>query len=111
MSTIQEGELLYDYTLRITGLTEYGVGLESLMAGKAPPPPEGARYDVWFEGAAVGSKLKGKVKGVDDVRVRADDGQKISLHAAGVALPRKDSPIADLRENVTLATSSKGYAA
>jgi hypothetical protein len=37
----------------------------------------------------------------------ADDGQTIALHADGVALPRKGSSIADLRENVTLSTSSK----
>jgi hypothetical protein len=123
MSTIQAGELLYEYTLKITGTTEYGVSLESLIAGNVPPPPEGARFDVWFEGAAVGSKLKGKVRGVDYLRVRADgrfelhihaeftadDGQKISLHADGVALPRQDSSIADLRENVTLSTSAKDY--
>ena len=43
------------------------------------------------------------------VEITADDGQKIALHADGVALPRKDSSIADLRENVTLSTSSKDY--
>lgn len=41
--------------------------------------------------------------------ITADDGQKIALHADGVALPRKGSSIADLRENVTLSTSSKDY--
>jgi hypothetical protein len=123
MSTIEVGELLYEYTLKITGVTEYGVSLESLMAGEVAPPPEGARFDVVFDGASPGPKLKGKVTGVDYVRIRADgrfqlhihaeitadDGQKIALEADGVALPRKDSSIADLRENVTLSTSSKEY--
>jgi hypothetical protein len=123
MSTIEVGELLYEYTLKITGVTEYGVSLESLMAGEVAPPPEGARFDVVFDGASRGPKLKGKVTGVDYVRIRADgrfqlhihaeitadDGQKIALEADGVALPRKDSSIADLRENVTLFTSSKDY--
>ena len=123
MSTIEVGELLYEYTVKFTGMTEYGVSLESLMSGEAPPPPEGARFDVAFEGSSNGPKLKGKVTGVDYVRIRADgrfqlhihaeitteDGQKIALHADGVGLPRKGSSIADLRENVTLFTSSKNY--
>ncbi|MGQ0620748.1 MAG: DUF3237 family protein [Panacagrimonas sp.] len=123
MSTIEVGELLYEYTVKFTGMTEYGVSLEPLMAGKVAPPPEGARFDVAFEGASRGPKLKGQVTGVDYLRIRADrrielhihaaittvDGQKIALHADGVALPREGSNIADLRENVTLSTSSKDY--
>jgi hypothetical protein len=124
MTMIDVGELLYEYTLTITGLKEYGFSFASLMAGEAPPPPEGARFDVVFDGVASGSKLKGKVTGVDYLRVRADgrfqlhihaeiitdDDQRISLEADGVALPRPDSSIADLRENVTLFTSSRDYA-
>ena len=123
MSTIEVGEPLYEYTVKFTGVTEYGVNLESLMAGKVAPPPEGARFDVAFEGASSGPKLKGKVTGVDYLQIRADgrfqlhihaeitadDGQKIALYADGVALPRNGSSIADLRENVTLSTSSKDY--
>ncbi len=123
MSTIEVGELLYEYTLKITGMTEYGVSLGSLMAGEVVPPPEGARFDVAFEGAASGPKLKGKVSGVDYLRLRADgrfelhihaeitadNGLKIALQADGVALPRTGSSIADLRENVTLFTSSREY--
>ena len=123
MGTIDVGELLYEYTVKLTGMIEYGVSFEALMAGTTAPPPEGARFDVPFEGAATGPKLKGKVAGVDYLRVRADgrfdlhihaeittsDGQKISFHADGVALPQPGSPIAGLRENVTLFTSSKAY--
>ena len=61
--------------------------------------------------------------GVDYLQVRADgrfqlhihgeitteDGEKIALFANGVASPREGSPIADLRENVTLSTSSEAY--
>ncbi|HEY5408034.1 MAG TPA: DUF3237 family protein [Ginsengibacter sp.] len=119
MSTINLGEPLYEYTLSITGLTEYGVSLQELASGKIPPPPEGARFDVAFAGEASGSKLSGKVTGIDYLHIRADgrfqldvhaeittqDGQKISLKADGVAMPRKDSSISDLRENVTLFSS------
>ena len=123
MSTIEVGELLYEYTVKITSVTEYGVSFASLMAGEVAPPSEGARFDAAFEGASHGPKLKGKVTGVDYLWMRADgrfqlhihaeitaaDGQKIALHADGVALPRKGSSIADLRENVALSTSSKDY--
>ena len=124
MSTIEVGELLYDYTVKLTGTTEYGISFAALMSGTAVPPPEGARFDLPFEGASSGPKLKGTVTGVDYLRVRADgrfelhihaemtthDGQKISVHADGVAVPQPGSPLVNLRENVTLFTSSKDYA-
>lgn len=123
MEKIEVAELLYEYTVKLTGMTEYGVSFAALMAGTAAPPPEGARFDVPFEGTSVGPRLKGKVTGVDYLRVRADgrfelhihaevtteDGQKISLHADGVALAQPGNPVAGLRENVTLFTSSKTY--
>ncbi len=124
MNAIQMGEPLYEYTLKITGMVEYGVNFGELAAGKIPPPPEGARFDVLFAGEASGSKLSGKVSGVDYLYIRADgrfqldvhaeitteDGQKISLKADGVAMQREGSSISDLRENVTLFSSSKDYA-
>lgn len=123
MSMIEVGDLLYEYTVKLTGMTEYGTSFEALMAGTAAPPPEGARFDVWFEGSSTGPKLRGKVTGVDYLRIRADgrfdlhihaeiatdDGHRISLHADGVALVQPGSPIAGLRENVTLFTSAKDY--
>lgn len=124
MSTIEVGELLYEFTGKFTGMTEYGVSLESLLAGETAPPPEGARFDVAFEGESTGPKLKGHVTGIDYLQIRADgrfqlhihgeittdDGMKIALSADGVALPREGSSVADMRENVTLSTSSKDYA-
>ena len=123
MSQIEVGELLYEYTPNITGLTEYGTSLAELMSGKVVMPSEGARFDVCFEGPVTGEKLKGTVKGIDYLRFRPDgrmeldihaeitteDGQKISLKADGVCLPRKDSSISDLRENITLFSSYKNY--
>ena len=122
MSKIELGELMYEYTLNITGMTEYGVSFEALMSGQVPPP-EGARFDVAFEGKVTGQKLNGHAKGIDHIYVRADgrmelniraeittsDGQKIALHATGVALGRENSPIADLSENVSLFSSSEDY--
>ena len=42
--------------------------------------------------------------------ITTDDGQRISLHADGVALLQPGSPVAGLRENMTLFTSSEAYA-
>jgi hypothetical protein len=123
MGAMEVGDLLYEYTVKLTGMTEFGVSFEALMTG-TPPPPEGARFDLSFEGASSGPKLKGTVTGIDYLRVRADgrfdlhihahittdDGQTISLHADGVALPQPGNPVAALRENVTLFTSSNAYA-
>lgn len=123
MSKIEMGELLYELTLNITGMTEYGVSFEALMAGEVPPPPEGARFDFAIEGVANGPKLKGKVMGVDYLWMRADgrtelnvylkittdDGQNIAGHVRGVVTPRPESSISELRENITLFTSSEDY--
>lgn len=124
MSTIEVGDLLYEYTVNLTGTTEFGVSLEALLSGATAPPPEGARFDVSFKGESTGPKLRGQVHGVDYLQIRADgrfqlhihgvitteDGERIALFADGVATPRKDSPIAELRENATLTTSSQTYA-
>jgi hypothetical protein len=124
MSSIDVGDLLYEYTVQLTGMIDYGVTLDALMSGRVTPPPEGARFDVPFEGDATGPRLKGRVTGVDHLRVRADrrfelhlharfdtdDGARVALFADGVAIPREGSSVADLRENVTLSTSFKEYA-
>lgn len=123
MNTIELGEPLYEYSLKITGLVEYGVNFQELAAQKIPIPPEGARFDIAFAGEATGSKISGKISGVDYTYMRSDgrfqldvhaeitteDGQKISIKADGVAVQRKDSSISDLRENVTLFSSAKDY--
>jgi hypothetical protein len=98
-------------------MTDYGVSMESILAGKEEVPPQGTRFDVAFEGNATG-RLSGRVRGVDYLRMRADgridldiratietsDGFRIGLSADGVAVLRPGEPIADLCENVTLTT-------
>lgn len=124
MSTVEVGELLYEYSATITEIIEYGVSFQSLIAGAALPPPEGARFDGSFEGAVTGPKLHGRIAGVDYAQVRADgrfqlhiharitteDGENIAFLADGIATPRQGNTVAELRENVTLFTSSKRYA-
>jgi Protein of unknown function (DUF3237) len=114
-------ELLYEYTLQITQMVEYGASMDALMSGQAAPPAEGARFDVHMEGLATGTKLSGSVKAVDYLQIRADgigqidirgeitteDGKKIALAADGVVSGQP--PILQLRENVTHRTADPEY--
>jgi hypothetical protein len=117
------GELIYEYTLQFTQVVEYGISANVFFSGQIPPPAEGARFDVYFAGPIIGPKLKGTIKGVDYLHIRADgrcqlnihaeitteDGKKIALAADGVAIPEKGSPVFQLRENVTLTTNYPEY--
>jgi hypothetical protein len=115
-----KGEMLYEYTLQITQVAEYGVPVGAVMSGQAPPA-EGARFDVHFEGPVTGLKFRGSAKGADYLHIRADgriqldihaeitteDGKKIALAADGVLTGAP--PVFELRENVTLTTSYPEY--
>ena len=121
--SIAAGELVYEYTLQFTKVTEFGTTLAGLLAGKESPPPAGARIDVAFEGTCFGRGLKGSVQGVDYLNMRADgrvdlhihadittnEEARIALEAGGVAILTPESTIGQLRENVTLTTSHPDY--
>ena len=118
------GELVYQYSLKITQLVEYGCSSGQVFSGQSAPPPEGARFDVYFEGVITGPRIKGTVRGVDYLHIRADgrcqldikaeitteDGKKIALRADGLGTPEPGSPIVQLRENATLTTHHPEYA-
>lgn len=118
-----EAEKLYEYTLQVTGMVEYGASFQDIIGGQSPPPPGGLRVDVAFDGPVTG-RLSGSVVGVDYITIRADgrvdldikadittdDGEKIALAASGVGIPQPGTPTALLRENVRLTTASEGYA-
>jgi hypothetical protein len=118
-----KGEKIYIYDADITGVTDYGVSMDSILAGKEKIPPQGARFDVAFEGNVTG-RITGRVRGVDYIRMRADgridldirgsfetaDGFRIGLSASGVAVVRPEEPVADLSENVSLITAAPAYA-
>jgi hypothetical protein len=117
------GEKIYEYDLNVTGVTDFGVSLGDILSGKKPVPPQGARFDVAFEGRAKG-RLSGSVRGVDFTVMRADgrveldiratietaDGSRIALSAGGVGVLRAGQPVLDLSENVSLTTSAPDYA-
>jgi len=118
-----KGEKLYECDLNVTGMTDFGVAMQSIVSGDSPVPPQGARFDIAFEGPMKG-RLAGRIRGVDYLRIRADgrmdidvhavietsDNQRIALAADGVLAPRRGEPVADLAENVTLTTASEKYA-
>lgn len=122
--TIPVAEHLYDETARITRITGYGIQYEEFIRGQVSLPPEGARFDIAFEGAIRGEKLNGEISAVDYAEVRADgrfqldmrgkittdDGEKIAYVADGTfAPPEDDTGIAQARYSVRLATASPKY--
>ena len=59
-----KGEKIYEYDLDVTGMTDHGIGLDAILSGTTPIPPQGVRIDVAFEGRASG-RLVGRVHVVD----------------------------------------------
>lgn len=116
---------LFTEEVMLTGVTEYGISWQDLTTGKVPPPPEGARFDIYFAGTLEGEKVKGSLEGVDFLTVRADgrfllnlhvtittdDGEKIALYETGLLIPpQDDSMIAQLQLDMQFTTHSPKYA-
>ena len=109
------GELIYEYRPQVTQTVEYGVSADAMFAGE-PPPPEGARFDLYLEGPLCGGKLDGTVRGVDYLNFRADgraelhihaeivthNGKNVALEAGGIAVRQDGSSLLELREHVSL---------
>jgi len=82
MTEQMSGELIYEYTIQSTGVTSYGVpALDVLLSSIADVPPQGARYDLTFEGPIVGPRLRGSVELADYVHVRPDGRVQLHIHA------------------------------
>jgi hypothetical protein len=115
-------EPLYEAQLQITSVTEYGVALADVLAGATPPPPEGVRLDIAFEGVVTGARLAGTAVGVDHAHVRADgctelhiharittaDGANVALVADGVGTPVAGG-VVEIREAARLHSSDPRY--
>ncbi len=106
---------LFDEQIQLTGITEFGTSWNELLSGKASLPPEGARFDIAFEGTLSGEKINGTIKGTDFLDVRADgrfqihihavvttdDGENIALREDGIFIPPEDgSATGGLRLNL-----------
>jgi hypothetical protein len=44
------GEKIYEYEFDLAGVTDYGVSMDALLAGKESVPQQGARFDLAVEG-------------------------------------------------------------
>ena len=117
------GEKIYEYEFDITGVTDYGVSMDAILASKETIPPQGARFDLAVTGRGRG-RLAGRAHGIDYLRIRADgrieldlhvtietdDGRRIALSGDGQAAPRNDEPMLDIFANIRLSTADKEYA-
>lgn len=74
-------ELLFEERVRLTEVVEYGFPMNDLLEGKTPIPPEGARFDIYFEGSLQGDRIRGTIEGVDFLEVRADGRYFLNLQA------------------------------
>lgn len=113
---------MYDCMLDITGVKEFGTGLEAVLQGQELPP-EGVRIDVAVSGALKNGLLQGHMTTMDYIYIRPDgrinmhvhgdiqthDGVRIALFVEGVLTRRTDGPNLDLRETVSLFTSDTRY--
>jgi len=116
-------ELLFEERIHLTGIAEYGTGWGDLTSGKTRPGPEGARFDLDFEGLVSGPDIKGKIKGTDYLEVRADgkfmlniqaaiitdDGKRIAVREDGILYPAENGK-AHIQLNLQFTTHYPEYA-
>jgi hypothetical protein len=121
-NTAMRGEKIYEFDLDLTGVTDFGVSMDEIIAGKKTVPLHGARFDLAVDGRTKG-RLAGRAYGVDYLRVRADgrmeldlhvtietdDGHRIALSGDGQAAPRNGEPTLDIFANIRLSTATKEY--
>ena len=48
------GEKVYEYDFDVTGVTDYGVSIDAILAGKEAVPLQGARFDLHVDGPCKG---------------------------------------------------------
>jgi Protein of unknown function (DUF3237) len=117
--SIALGEQLYQADLHFTKITEYGFNLTDFLSGTAVPPAAGARVDVAFAGTLSGSRINGRMSGVDYLHIRGDgqtrmhihaeitteDNEKIAFFGDGVIAPDQATGLLVFRERVTFTTA------
>ena len=77
-NTAMRGEKIYDMEFDITGVTDYGVSMDAILAGQEAIPLQGSRFDLAVDGRFTG-RLAGRAHGVDYLRVRADGRIELDL--------------------------------
>lgn len=115
--------LLFNESLQLTGIIEYGIQWDQLITGQTALPPQGTRFDITFEGSFEGPEIAGTIKGTDYLTVRADgrfmldiyatittdDGEQIPIYEEGV-VTLSDDGMAKLQLNMKFNTVSPKYA-
>lgn len=116
-------ELLFEEHLQLTNIAGYGIDWGELTNGKTAPGPEGARFDLDFEGLVRGPEIKGKIIGTDYLEVRADgkfmlniqatvitdDGKRIAVREDGILYPGENGK-AHIQLNLQFTTHHPEYA-
>lgn len=116
-------ELFFEEQIHLTNIQEYGIRWSDLTNGKVAPGPEGARFDLDFEGPIKGPLIKGEIKGTDYLEVRADgkfmlniqaaiitdDGKRIAVREDGILFPGKNGK-ANIQLNLQFTTHHSEYA-
>jgi len=119
----QRTRLLFEERIHLTNIAEYGISWSELTAGRTTPGAEGARFDLAFEGEVEGPQIKGKIKGVDYLEIRADgkfmlsiqahittdDGKRIAVKEDGVLYPGENGK-AFIQLNLHFTTHYPEYA-
>lgn len=115
-------KLLFEEQLHLTNIAEYGIKWSELTSGETAPGPEGARFDLDFEGIVEGPNIKGKIIGTDYLEVRADgkfmlniqaavitdDGKRIAVHEDGILYPGENGK-AHIQLNLQFTTHHPEY--
>ncbi len=121
-SDLKSGTPIYECTLDITGVTDFGFSLERVLSGEALLP-QGVRIDAAVSGDVTGDLINGRLTGIDYLYARADgrmelhihtvintqDSANLSMFADGIATPQGAGPNLDLRENATLFSGDSRY--
>jgi hypothetical protein len=123
--TTEQIRTLFEERVQLTGIKEFGLSWEDMLQGKTGIPPEGARFDITFEGDLKGPQIEGRIKGVDYLTVRADgrymlriyatvitnDGESIALEEDGILIPDLVNPEkASLQFNMKFTSAVPKYA-
>ena len=122
-NSTMRGDKIYECDLHLLEVTDYGVTLDAILAGKEMVPLQGARFDLKVDGRCEG-RISGRQHGVDYIRMRADgridldlhvaietdDGRRIALSGDGQAAARDSEPMLDIFANIRLSTASKEFA-
>ena len=115
-------EILFEEDIHLTNITEFGIKWNELTKDIVVPGPEGARFNLDFEGRVYGPDIKGTIKGTDYLEVRADgkfmlnihavivtdDDKRISVQEDGILYPGKDGK-AHIQLNLQFSTHHREY--